>query len=175
MNNRQIEAINILINTNDEYLSAGTLAKKLNISLRTMQNEIKSLKKLLKDKSFVSLITIPSKGLKLIIIDEDAFKEFINESQLTYKNLSNKEERAIEIISILLASKNPVTPLHLADRMFISKSTLNNDIAIANEILSKYNLVIKNQTNKGLSIIGNEIDIRQCIIKEHIDMFFYLP
>ncbi len=173
---RQFHILSQICDNENQYISATTISKKLNVSLRTVQNELKEIKEEVFNMDFIRFISVPSKGTRIEILDHEKFSEFIiqNKKSSHITNLNTREGRTIRIISILLSYKTPISIQHIADRLFISKSTFMNDLNTVEHILDKYNLKIVSCYNSGIKIEGAESDIRRCMIKEQVDMLFYL-
>ena len=59
----------------------------------------------------------------------------------------------------------------LAEVMMVSRSTVNNDLRKAKELLLKYNARIKGIPNKGIRFLGDEFSRRMVLIYEVFDYF----
>lgn len=86
------------------------------------------------------------------------------------KNASNNLTvigRAEYIISRLLINDlkgiEGITQIELADELYVSLSSLKNDIKLAKNTLVNFNVDIEKIGNKGIKIVGSEENIRSCI------------
>lgn len=172
LSGRQLQMLIDLCEIKDDYLTSNYFSQKYDISIRTVQNDISAIKIELKTLKFLELIAIPSKGSKILIKDNKEYQRYIDKStQSVYADgLNSKEARIKKIISILLCSKKAISAQHLADRLFVSKSTLMSDIKQAEDILENYHIKIKHHNQTGYYVQGKESNIRKCISKEHIDI-----
>ncbi|SUY45938.1 putative licABCH operon regulator [Clostridium putrefaciens] len=162
-NIRLQKLIEILTNTNQD-ITGKELCNVLGVSSRTIRSDIKDLNSILEDKGAM-ISSKKSKGYKIEVFEENKFNSFlknINENDDIY-NLTG-EERAQYIIVKLLTNEikgiEGITQIELADELYISLSSLKNDIKLAKSILLKIDLDIEKVSNKGIKISGNEESIR---------------
>lgn len=78
--------------------------------------------------------------------------------------------RTDELLMLLLLSEKPITIQKLADKMYVSRTSLQNDVKIARKKLVNNRLVLKT-TVKGLKISGTESNKRH-IISEIVDLYW---
>lgn len=170
LSNRQIKILGFLDNQKDGYLTAGNLAKLLEISVRTVQSELSSIKAEIEKLSFVCINSVPSKGYTLTVTNREQFNNYIQSSD-SDEGLNDKDERIKRIIDTLFCSQYGITATHLADRLFISRSTLISDLKFVKRVLDKYNIEIVTNSHSGIYVKGDESDKRRCISKENINTF----
>jgi len=174
LSDRQTKLLIDLCTKSENYLTASFLARKYAISVRTIQTEINEIKQVVDKLDYLEFISIPSKGSKIKILDDIKYSKLLdslNDPQ-HFQNLGSKKERINKIIALLFETKKFMSVQHMADRLFISKSTFINDLKTAKSILKKYNIEIINKPQSGLTILADEVDIRTCIINENIDLFY---
>lgn len=168
---RQKQIVAILDKNRNSYVKGAWLARELNCSLKTLQNDIKEVKLLL-DKNNIEIKSTTSKGYSLIIVNETDFQKF----QLQYmsnnemKDFNNQSYRITYILNELLKSDSYVKSDDLADQMYVSRSSISSDMKIVKKVLDKYHLTMEHKPNYGMHIVGLEKDKRLCIIKEHLDV-----
>jgi len=63
----------------------------------------------------------------------------------------------------------------LSEELMVSRSTVNNDLKKAKELLKKYNARIKGVPNKGIHFVGDEFSKRLVLIHEVFDYFPIMP
>lgn len=155
---RQFKIINIITNSSGP-VTCDALSRTLGYSRRTIQNDISSI------NSEDELITSTNLGYT---INPDklgnlSLLKFENEEKLTHILLKN-----------LIMNEKGVTVSALADKLFISLSTLENQLKSLQPVLEKYNLTL--QREKGvISVEGNEYSKRTLIaslIQEESDSSF---
>lgn len=158
MNNlstRALAIIEILKNLNHP-VSSLALSEEIGCSTKTIQSEIKDINKQLKDTKIVSIRGV---GYKL------EGKIDINECNNTnIGNLDRIEFIIKTMLNLNLQQENSIKLEELADAMFISVSSVKNDLKEVKEILSKYNVNIVSKHKHGLGVEANEGEIVRCII-----------
>ena len=173
LSNRQLKIL-MDLDADDVYITGPILSSKHGVSLRTIQNDLTEIKSITHDFDFMTIVSVPSKGNKMIVNDRFQYKRFI-EDQTTRQQtqaLDSREERIRKIIALLFSLKKSISVQHMADRLFVSKSTLINDLKEVKEIFSKYDLAVCNKPQHGLYIKGEEQNIRMCIIKENVNVYY---
>lgn len=155
INSRALNIINILLNS-DQPVSSITLSQEIGCSTKTIQSEIKLLNKELKNAQILSIRGV---GYKL-----EGSVEDININSDTYNDI----DRVHYIIKtlLILSSKesNAIRIEDLADLMYVSTSTIKNDLKEVKKILAKYNIEILTKHKQGIYIDKIEENIIKCII-----------
>ncbi|MEG0855499.1 MAG: PTS sugar transporter subunit IIA [Terrisporobacter sp.] len=158
MNNlstRGLEIIKILKKLNYP-VSSLVLSEEIGCSTKTIQSEIKDINKQLKDTKIVSIRGV---GYQLEgKIDEEEF----NSSYIG--NIDRIEFIIKTMINLYLNEKSSIKLEALADSMFISVSTVKNDLKEVKEILNRYNVNIVSKHKYGLGIDANISNIVKCIV-----------
>ena len=171
INHRQIEILLELCKNSDKFLTASYFSKKLNVSLRTVQGDLKVIKDMLAKEKCGSIISAVSKGTCLHIEDHEEFTAFVNSlyQQQAHVSLSYPSSRVTQIIMYLLDQHRAVSIHSAADTFFVSTSTLHNDLKKVQEILEEYELDLLKNENRIL-IYGTEINKRRYIVEKHAYM-----
>ncbi|MBU3093409.1 BglG family transcription antiterminator [Clostridium sp. CF011] len=151
----------------DKIVTGEYLCNTLGVSSRTIRSDIKELNYILEDKGAI-ILSEKSRGYRIEILKEKTFKEFLSENK--EKDISNNLtaiERAEYIITRLLINElkgmEGITQIELADELYVSLSSLKNDIKLAKITLVKFSADIEKIGNKGIKITGSEENIRYCI------------
>ncbi|NLC97348.1 MAG: PTS transporter subunit EIIA [Erysipelotrichaceae bacterium] len=166
MNNQRILSILNILNEN-KYISSEKVANILNLSSKTILNEVKKIKPIIEMNGAI-IISKTSIGLKLKIVDRKLFENFYNTLNDSLNKLPrNSEERTYYLLYLFLESNIWIKADDLASELFISRSTLSQNLKNVRSILQKYNLFLESKPNFGLKIRGKELDIRSCIEKEY--------
>ncbi len=171
---RQFKILCELQNDNSLFMTADEIASKFDISVRTVKTELSVIKKEIDPFEFIEFKSIPSKGYQLVISNDTKYDDFLDEQKSTlYQTaVGTPKDRVNKIIALLFESKQGMDLQHMADRLFVSKSTLINDLKNAKHILDQYNIEVIHKPNHGLAIKAKETDIRICINNENIDLFY---
>lgn len=145
------------------------ICEELDIAPRTLRNDLKKYKSTFLENG-VNLISKPGVGYQFEIIDQDLYFGFIQE--LIKKETDGQslipvypEERVHYLIKLLLSTEQYIKIEELEEKLFVSRSTLTNDLKDVREILEYYHLDIENKPNYGMKVIGEEFYKRACISK----------
>lgn len=163
---RQIEILLFLTKTK-ESVTSEWMAKELGVSDRTIRSEIKAIQPEC-PKLGVFIESIRGKGYQLQVFDQLLFlAEF---SQLTHdtndkmaNDFSDQNERVLYLLKQLLLEKEPIKLDRFEDEMFVSKSTVQNDLKKVRKILLEYNLKLVNRPYYGTQVEGDEYMRRLCL------------
>lgn len=169
-NERQKQIIYILKDKN-KIVKGEDLCTAIGVSSRTIRSDIREVNDTLKNNGAI-ISSEKGKGYLLEIKDENIFKDFLEilkDNKKDYYINLNAKERAEYIIMKLLLNEikalDGIIQIDLADELFISLSSLKNDIKLSKSILKDMKLDIIKNSNKGIIIKGKEDDIRKCILK----------
>lgn len=155
MNTRALNIIKILSNS-VEPISSLILSQEIGCSTKTIQNEIKDINKKLKKGEIIS---IKGKGYKLEGNIDDIDIKMSDIYAYDRVNYIIKK-----IINITNTNKDTIKIEDLADSMYVSLSTIKNDLKEVKEILEKYNLKISSKYKQGIYIDSSEENIINFII-----------
>ncbi|MEG6575062.1 BglG family transcription antiterminator [Caldibacillus debilis] len=163
MNSRWQKIIHIMY-TSDEPVTSSQLASLLQVSSKTVRNEIKDLNDFLRNAK-AKIVSYRGIGYKLVIEDEEEFKKFLQvHVKLTKPFLPTEpEDRVRYLMEKLLLQSDFVKMDDIASELFISRSTLQSDIKTVRRILSKYHLKLEQKPYYGIKVLGDEMQIRFCI------------
>lgn len=144
---------------NDGPITGKYLSKVLGVTSRTIRNDIKAINTELKRKN-IEIISTPGVGYSIAINSED-HKEILNSMIMGDSCIPvHPEDRVNYIIKRLLYANGFITLEKLADELYVSKTTIDNDINKVQEWLAKYNLELYKKQNYGIKIEGNEFNLR---------------
>lgn len=155
MNNRELKIIKILRNSVDP-ISSIALSEEIGCSTKTIQSDIKNINKAL-DKS--KIVSIRGIGYKL----EGNFEELDIQS-----NINDDIDRVSfilkKLINISKEKENFIRIEDLADLMYVSYSTVKNDLKEVKRILNQNNLKIITKHKQGICIDADEEQIAKQIV-----------
>lgn len=158
MNNLSTRALAIIeiLKKLNHPVSSLALSEEVGCSTKTIQSEIKDINKQLKDTKIVSIRGVGYKLEGKIDINECSNNHIGNIDRIefiikTMLNLNLQEEKSIKLEE-------------LADAMFISVSSVKNDLKEVKEILSRYNINIVSKHKHGIGVAANEEEIVRGII-----------
>ena len=153
-----------LVHCEDEYITTSQLAKKIQISQRTIHNYMNEVEEFCEEKGG-RLVRKKGKGFSLDMGEGENFfqttfsKEIISEESSKY--------RINYIIRTLINSVDPYTAGTFADELYVSKSTIRRDITQANKELKSFDIRIIQKPGSGIIISGDEFRLRQLLVSEN--------
>lgn len=162
---RQKDILLLLIKST-EPVNARWIANNFGVSDRTIRNDIKIL--LEEEENLGAKISSKrAKGYEITITNAEKFiknvQEIANEQQSLSRNFNDQKNRISYILKRFLLAKDYIKLEVLEDEMFISKSTIQNDLRKVREILEDYNLDLENRPHYGTVIKGEEFMKRKCL------------
>lgn len=145
----------------DEYIPAKNIATCLNVSTRTIYNDLNdpAFKQLLKgahiDKKQKS-------GVKLIANQSqlNEIYQFLEDDKQTSSQKYTFNSEVIPALLLLFQTAQPIQSIELANQLYVSVSSLDDVLNKANKWISPFNVKIEKRKNYGILLNGNEIDIR---------------
>lgn len=162
LNERQLQIIKEFKKEMPNFVSSEHFVQRFGVSTRTIQSDIKKIKTFLDEAGFAELSSVSSKGSKLQVKDPAQFQEFLGEQG---GNNQSQTDRVQQLCVLLLNQRSPLTRVKLADKLYVSLSTLDSDLKAANKLFAEYHIQIKAKRNQGIIIAGNEYDKRKCLLK----------
>ena len=150
----------------DNIISVNRLASLLHVTDRTIRSDIQIINEILEKNG--SKIKLKRKtGYYIEINDQEKYNAFlysIKQNKMNNLELDTSQDRIKYLLNILLYSNNYISLDDLADKIYVSKNTLQNYIKTLKNIFLKYNLEYISKTNVGIKVIGNENDKRKCLV-----------
>lgn len=169
LNQRQIGILLEFCNHPGEFLTATYFAKQLDVSLRTVQGDIKTIRKELEKETCASLCSTVSKGSFIRVEDTEGFAALIDSLYQKYVtvSLNYPVSRISQILLLLLSRHRAVSLSEMEDLFFVSKSTLLNDLKRVEKILGRYQLELMRSSQK-IMVDGYEINKRRCLSEQDL-------
>lgn len=161
----------IIIELSDsEYVTASELAKILDLNEKTVRTKIGKMRDSL-DEYGIEIESKTRKGYHLLIYDKEKYQAFINNDEWLSKNdiPNNSKEREEWLLDYLLKQHKFVRIDDLSEMLYVSRSTITNDIRNVEDSLKSYHITLIRRPNYGLHIQGSEFDIRNCMISQFKD------
>ena len=175
INQNRLRALFEILNKDEAKVSCKALSKMTNVSERTIRGDITTLNSILENHGATIRIK-RNEGYYICILDLNKYQEFL--AEITQELMENNDipnsplERNKYILRYLLYNIDFTKLEELADKLYISKTTILNDIKGIKSILSKYNLNLISKPYYGIKIKGDELDIRKCISENIINRDF---
>lgn len=174
---RQIHILLDMSHRVGEYYKANYFSDKLNVSLRTIQNDLKTIKE--EAASYHDAFIVESKvpfGTRIVVNDQKKFKQYMTELKVQCDecNGNYRDDRVFKLLNFLLEQRKSISINKCADTMFVSKSTLMIDLKELDCMLSKYALRLI-QSKGYIWIDGLERDKRICLMDTNYAYLSVLP
>lgn len=157
LTNRQLFILAYLLN-HPQRISGEHLASQAGISVRTLQNEIQDINRQLEDG-----ITIDASGKRgyLVCGATNAFREALLAQASDRQSLYMPEERANDILTVLLFERGYTSMEAIANTLYLSKASVFRTVE-SNYALRK---AVTISRTKGLIIAIPEVEKRQLLSK----------
>lgn len=154
-----------VLSSKSDFVTSSVLAKEFGVSTRTIRDDVKKLNSILSTYPF-EILSKKGFGYKLKIRNKRELHQFFKMVNIYLSdnkiNPVTPDERARYIVKRLLYSEGSIKLEKLMDELFVSESTIKNDLKEVKKILNKYNIrTLKD--NSGIFVDGHEINKRFCI------------
>ncbi|WYP24986.1 PTS sugar transporter subunit IIA [Alkalihalobacillus sp. FSL W8-0930] len=162
-----------LIEKNEATLSSEQMAECLSVSDRTIRKEIKEMNEVCRQHGFL-IKNLRGKGFYFEVTEQETFQHFKQgtSSSPLYFDIHSKEGRMKQCIYSLLYEKDFISLEELAERLFVSRTTLSSELNGVRSYIQKNELTLHSKVGKGIFIEGGEIQKREILfslIDNHID------
>lgn len=140
-----------------EVTTAQELALISDVSIRTVKKEIKELKEVLEENDII-LESIPGQGYKIDKIENNFIEnklDQINQIRMINKFSKSNSNRVSYIIQEFLTAKDYTKIEDLANKIFVSRTTIQNDVKDARILLKRFDLKLMTKPGKGLILEGD--------------------
>lgn len=164
--NRMMQILKELMSTKTP-ITSNDLANTIQVTSRTIRNDIKELNESLLH-SGGCIKSTRGIGYVLEVKDTDTFKLFLqrmfkNSDTLASQSPNTPEERVSYIIRKLLLANGYIKLDDIAEELYISKSTLQNDLIEVRKIIKSFKLEIESKPYYGVRVTGSEMNFRFCL------------
>lgn len=149
--------------------SVETLATKLDVSQKTIRNDIKELNCLFGGYACIS----NNKGeCKLIVFAPNGFSEIRNKICAQEDLFNSSQTRMAYMFWQLMHAKEPYLTDDLSEEMKVARTTTISDLNRLRKAIEKYDLKIKGKANTGLTLCGDEFKIRMFILENIYEQLY---
>ena len=162
MEQRTHEILKLLLQEKN-FQTTSELAKLLGVSSKTISRQIPKVEDVLKS---AGLELEKKSGAGILITGSDVKKYLLAEKLKSAKKRDySAAERKSIIIGKLLTSREPVKLFALSNGLFVTDSTISNDLDKLEDWFREQNLKLLRKPGLGISLLGNERDLRRAIVK----------
>ncbi|MDQ0206370.1 BglG family transcription antiterminator [Alkalicoccobacillus murimartini] len=154
-----------LLEENEYKLNGEKIGKLLSISDRTIRKEIKEMNEVCKNHGFL-IKNMRGEGLYFNVFDQQNFLQFKGSraSSPLYFDINTKDGRMKQCVLILLNENQYMTLEELAEKMYVSRTTISHELNGIRSILNHNQLTLHSKVGKGILIEGTEIQKRNTLI-----------
>ncbi len=163
MNTRQSEILKALYRA-DEYITLAEMAEQMQVSVKTVRNDIASIREYLSEQGVGEIETKPHAGIRLIMNEEE------------WRSLGGGDdiketEMFFFIIRHLLKSKS-LTAQRLAQQYYIGRSQLERTLEKVAQWFDENKILFERKRGKGISIEYCEFNYRMALLSLYCE---YVP
>ncbi|GAA0430882.1 BglG family transcription antiterminator [Aeromonas salmonicida] len=152
----------LLTQLHAEPLPQEELARRLNVSTRTVRTDVATLNELIATHG-AHLIHQRGSGYQLKIYNQGLFDELLAAQEQESSLPRTSRERVLHLQILLLTAEQGIKLDELADTWYLSRAALQGDMAEVRERLAHFGLLIDSKPRLGMRIQGGETAIRACL------------
>lgn len=139
------------------------LAELFGVSSRTIRNDIHQINDFLKNKKLTP-ISFGKQGTLVLSADIGAAAAHLEEETFYSVKLS-KEDRLVFTAVLLICANGYITLNDVADALYVSRSTVVQDLDQTKRFFRENHLILISHVNKGLLLEGRESDKRMLLFR----------
>ena len=146
----------------NETLPQDELAQRLSVSTRTVRADITALNALLTQHG-AQFVLSRGNGYQLRIDNSASYQILKTQQPSALRIPRTSQERVHYLMVRFLTSAFSLKLEDLADEWFVSRATLQNDMAEVRDWLRRYHLTLETRPRHGMKLFGSEMAIRACL------------
>ncbi|WP_312836728.1 PRD domain-containing protein [Pantoea sp.] len=146
----------------NETLPQDELARRFTVSTRTVRADITALNAILAEHG-AQFVLNRGEGYRLRIEDTRRFHLLQAQTPAQLRVPRTSPERVRYLLTRFLTSAFSLKLEDLAEEWFVSRATLQSDMAEVREWLGRYNLAIETKPRYGMKLFGSELMIRTAL------------
>ncbi len=145
-----------------EPLPQEELARRLNVSTRTVRTDVATLNELIATRG-AHLIHQRGSGYQLKLYNQGLFEALLAAQEQESGLPRTSRERVLHLQILLLTAEQGIKLDELADTWYLSRAALQGDMTEVRERLAHFGLAIDSRPRLGMRIQGGETAIRACL------------
>ncbi|WP_044640235.1 BglG family transcription antiterminator [Risungbinella massiliensis] len=162
LSSRQQSILIELLKYEDTFVSLSQIAEQLQVSIRTIQREIRGMEHFLTSRFSLTLEKQTGEGIRLV--GPKTKKELVWSTIEASKPIDfSPSERKTLILQTLLASNQPLKILALALQCKVTPATISSDLDEIEQWLENFQLQLTRKRGSGIEITGDESSKRQAM------------
>ncbi len=170
LSKKETHILKLLYENQPDYLTSQEMAVRLGVSDRTARKYLHLLEDTLKEKGLGTIEAKQGYGYRLIVENQDSFQVFYlqeTKSQHCSKDkgaIHEAQDRQYYILNQLFFEQKAVYVDNLAEELYVSRSTVSNDLVEIKKLLKPYEIELSSKSNRGIFVVGSEKNIRHFIM-----------
>lgn len=146
------------------YQTLGEIADHFGAKERTVRSYIQRANDALSNMAHIDYDT-SHRGYVLIVTDKGAVDQWMSDVAMLNRSSmpSNSDERVGYLLSDLLFRDEWVTLDELAGVLYVSRTSISNDLKKVEERLADFDLVLERKPHYGIRVKGTEMNRRLCM------------
>lgn len=162
LSKKESQILKLLYENRHIYLTSKEIASELYVSERTARKYLHIVGDVIKKAHMGSIEAKQGQGYQLIIEEETLFEQFYqNEvNALPFSrdvtSIHEAKDRQYYILKQLFFEQSEVYVDKIATELFVSRSTVSNDLVEIKKLLKTYDIELKSKANKGIFVVGSE-------------------
>lgn len=157
--NRWYQILQLLVTRKE--VTIHEIQEEIKASPQTVKKSIDSLNE---ELAGIAKVVFEDKKAQLKIISFDSFDEVMAGKLKQESDYNSASKRIAYVIKRLVEAENFVLIDDISYEMAVSRGTVVNDLKSLKKILKVYDVNIVGTPNKGLRIIGKEVDLRLLLL-----------
>ena len=159
-NKRTLDIIHILLE-HDSFMTVAQIAKKLNVSNKTIRNDLIEVEEVLK-KDQIQLIKKTGSGI-MIDADEDVKLHLRDLLKHQSKRSSYSKEERINYLGLKLMLQEQISVSEACEELYVSRASIHKDLNDLNKLLESKKLKLLRHQHRNVVLQGSEKNIRKAM------------
>lgn len=155
-----------------DSITTKELADRIGISMSSVRHRMSEAKELF-GKYGITIVNVPKKGLQIEATTAERENMYNHIQELAYSTPETKEHRKDYILKTLFEYSDNYTVQLFAEDLFVSKKVIAEDLKEIRQFLLQYGVELVIKRNSGVTIEGNEFDIRQAMISHYNSLWWH--
>lgn len=154
---RQIRLL-MLLASSDSWMTSAELSERLSVSAKLVKQEIATIREQL--GSAAGIESLPRRGFRLLYLDT-ALREQLARDFDAHEGHHSIKRRYAQVFLMLVLSSQGLSMAQIAERLFISKTTVAEQVQIMRYRMTRLpNLIFRVGDREGMRIEGDESERR---------------
>lgn len=146
-----------------EGIKPAELAEAFGVSVRTVRNHVQAVNRSLEGVASIDLAR--GRGYTVFVADEQALDAIFEQARKQRRASlpQTAEARVSYLLNDLLSRSDYIAIDTLASVLYVSRTSISNDLKQVEERLAQFGLAIDRRSHHGIKVIGSEMAKRLCL------------